>query len=129
MTVRTTGRTVTFVHPFNLSGTDEVQPAGTYAMETDEESLDSNTRAGFRRIATYIHIQRDGASQVVTVVSADLAVLLHERRRLHKHAARSTRRVIDTTVERLDDLNDQLDDAGGREELAALLSLRHCELA
>jgi hypothetical protein len=31
-------------------------------------------------------------------------------------------------VERLDDFDDQLDDAGGREELAALLSLRHGEL-
>ena len=30
MTVRTTSRTVTFVHPFNVSGTDEVQPAGTH---------------------------------------------------------------------------------------------------
>jgi hypothetical protein len=31
MTVRTTSKTVTFMHPFNLSGRmDEVQPAGTY---------------------------------------------------------------------------------------------------
>ena len=39
MTVRTTSMTVTFVHPFNLSGTDEVQPAGIYTVETDEELL------------------------------------------------------------------------------------------
>ena len=39
MTVRTTSKTVTFAHPFNLSGVDEVQPAGTYAVETDEELL------------------------------------------------------------------------------------------
>ena len=32
-------------------------------------------------------------------------------------------------MERFDDLDDQLDDAGGREELAALLPLRHGELA
>ena len=39
MTVRTTSKTVTFMHPFSLSGTDEVQPAGTYTVETDEELL------------------------------------------------------------------------------------------
>jgi hypothetical protein len=37
MTVRTTSRTVTFTHPFNLSGMDEVQPAETYTVETDED--------------------------------------------------------------------------------------------
>jgi hypothetical protein len=35
MTVRTTSRMVTFTHPFNLSGVDEVQPAGTYTVETE----------------------------------------------------------------------------------------------
>ena len=45
MTVRTTGRTVTFVHPFNLSGTDEVQPAGIYTVETDEELLQASIPA------------------------------------------------------------------------------------
>ena len=38
MTVRTTSKTVTFMHPFSLTGTDEVQPAGTYTVETDEDS-------------------------------------------------------------------------------------------
>jgi hypothetical protein len=37
MTMRTTSRTVTFIHPFNLSGMDKEQPAGTYTVETDEE--------------------------------------------------------------------------------------------
>jgi hypothetical protein len=39
MTMRTTSRTVTFIHPFNLSGMDKEQPAGTYTVETDEELL------------------------------------------------------------------------------------------
>jgi hypothetical protein len=30
MSARTTGRTIAFTHPFNLSGVDEVEPAGTY---------------------------------------------------------------------------------------------------
>jgi hypothetical protein len=53
MTVRTTSKTVTFMHPFNLSGADEVQPAGTYTVETDEESCLSPRRfrpiGGFQR--------------------------------------------------------------------------------
>ena len=43
MTVRTTSKTVTFTHPFNLSGMDEVQPAGTYTVETDEELLQTSS--------------------------------------------------------------------------------------
>jgi len=39
MTVRTTSKTVTFMHPFNLSGMDEVQPTAAYTVETDEELL------------------------------------------------------------------------------------------
>ena len=37
---------VTFTHPFNLSGVDEVQPAGTYTVETDEELLESSVKDG-----------------------------------------------------------------------------------
>ena len=49
MTVRTTSRTVTFMHPFNLSGVDEVQPAGTYTVETDEELLQTLSVPAYRR--------------------------------------------------------------------------------
>ena len=48
MTVRTTSRTVTFIHPFSLSGTDEVQPAGTYTVETDEELLQRLVASGLQ---------------------------------------------------------------------------------
>jgi hypothetical protein len=39
MTERTTRTTVTFTRPFSLSGIDEVQAAGTYTVETNEELL------------------------------------------------------------------------------------------
>ena len=58
MTVRTTSRTVTFVHPFNLSGTDEVQPAGIYTVETDEELLQESSIPAYRRIATLLRLER-----------------------------------------------------------------------
>ena len=56
--MRTTTRTVTFIHPFNLSGTDEAQPAGTYMVETDEELLQASSIPAYRRIATWIRLAR-----------------------------------------------------------------------
>jgi hypothetical protein len=56
--VRTTSRTVTFVHPFNLSGTDEVQLAGTYTVETDEELRQAPSISADRRSATLLRLER-----------------------------------------------------------------------
>src|SRR5947209_2852295 len=59
MTVRTTSKTVTFIHPFSLTGTDEVQPAGTYTVETDEELLEPSSFPAYRRIATLLRLERN----------------------------------------------------------------------
>jgi hypothetical protein len=56
MSVRTTGRMVAFTHPFNLSGVDEVQPAGTYTVETDEELLQTLSVPAYRRISTLMRL-------------------------------------------------------------------------
>ena len=48
MTVRTTSKTATFMHPFNLNGTDKMQPAGTYTVETDEELLQTSSFRAYR---------------------------------------------------------------------------------
>jgi len=42
-------------------------------------------------------------------------VPFHKRRRLHEHASRSAGRVVNEAVEGFDDLDNQFDDAGGRE--------------
>ena len=39
MTVRTSHKTVTLTRPFSLTGIDEVQPAGSYTVETREDLL------------------------------------------------------------------------------------------
>lgn len=60
---RTTSRTVTFTHPFALSGVDGVQPAGSYVVETDEELVDSLSFPVYRRTATWLHLPRsDGGA-------------------------------------------------------------------
>ena len=49
--------------------------------------------------------------------------------RLDEHAARPAGGVEDLAVERFEDLDDELDDRGRGEELAAALALGHGELA
>jgi hypothetical protein len=54
MTMRTSRKTVTFRRPFALSGLDEMQPAGTYTVETNEEMLEGLSFPAWRRTATVI---------------------------------------------------------------------------
>ena len=56
MTVRTRCMTVTFTRPFAVSGIDEMQPAGSYTIETDEELLEGLSFPAYRRIATSIFL-------------------------------------------------------------------------
>ena len=71
MTTRTTSRTVTFRRPFKLSGADEIQPAGSYVVETDEEKLDTSFQA-YRRLATLIRLPgRPGTAEIGRVVDID----------------------------------------------------------
>ena len=80
MTVQTTSRTVTFVHPFNLSGTDEVQPAGIYTVETDEELLEPLSFPAYRRISTLMRLparpRSTMVSQIVEINPLELAAAL-----------------------------------------------------
>jgi hypothetical protein len=76
MTVRTSHKTVTFTRPFSLSAIDEVQAAGTYTVETDEELLPGLSVPAWRRIATLIFLpSRPGGvflEQVVTIDPLEL---------------------------------------------------------
>jgi hypothetical protein len=72
MTVRTSRKSVTFSRPFSLIGIDEVQPAGTYTVETDEELLPGLSFPAYRRIATLIFLRsRGGGAIVEEVVNID----------------------------------------------------------
>ena len=65
MTVRTSRKSVTFTRPFSFSGIDEVQPAGTYTVETDEELLPGLSFPAYRRIATLMVLRSRGGGAVV----------------------------------------------------------------
>jgi hypothetical protein len=64
MTVRTSCETVTFKRPFAVSGMDEMQPAGTYAIEIDEEPLEGVSFPAYRRIATSILLPAQPGSSI-----------------------------------------------------------------
>jgi hypothetical protein len=74
--MRTTRKTVTFAHPFRLGGVDGVQLPGTYPVDTDEEPIDNSTRLAWRRVATTITVERDGAAQVYRIDPVDLEASL-----------------------------------------------------
>ena len=63
MTVRTSRKTVTFTRPFSLSGIGQVQPAGTYTVETDEELLPGLSLPAYRRIATLMVLRSRGGGR------------------------------------------------------------------
>lgn len=72
MTIRTTTRQATFVRPFTLTGVDRALPPGTYAIDTDEEQIDSLSFVAWRRVATAIHIVQGGTTEIWPVDPADL---------------------------------------------------------
>ena len=76
MTIRTSRRTVTFARPFSLRGVETEQPAGTYAVETDEQLLEGLSFPAYRRVATTIFLpSRPGdlvSGQLVTLDPLEL---------------------------------------------------------
>lgn len=80
MTLRTIERTVTFQRSFVLSNMDEPYPPGDYLVQIDEETIDQLSFPAWRRVATMIHVRRGGATQVVTVSSQELDLILSRDR-------------------------------------------------
>ncbi|MBC8337274.1 MAG: hypothetical protein H8E39_01150 [Alphaproteobacteria bacterium] len=80
MTIRTSKKTVTFRRPFILAELDGVQPAGVYAVETDEELLEGISFPAYRRISTLIRLHakpdRPGIVQTLYIDPKDLDAAL-----------------------------------------------------
>lgn len=67
---------IVFRHPFSLRGWAELQPAGTYALETEEELIEGVSFPAWRRISTTITRRAAGAAgliQMLPVEPQDLA--------------------------------------------------------
>ena len=69
---RATTRIVTFRHPFTIEGLDGWQPAGSYAIEMEEELLHELSLPAWRRVHTAIRLpQRPGAFVTEQVAAID----------------------------------------------------------
>lgn len=80
MATRTTITTVTFKSPFVLGDFDEVQPAGAYRVETDEDLLEGISFPAYRRTLTMIHLHpspgHPGRTQMLDINPNDLDAAL-----------------------------------------------------
>jgi hypothetical protein len=78
--MRTHSKTVTFTRPFVLTGVEGVQPAGSYAVETEEEQLPVLLSSAFKRTTTWIFLPADsvatGTTQCVAIDPAELDAAL-----------------------------------------------------
>ena len=78
--LRTTRSSVTFAAPFKLKAFEFAEPAGTYAIETDEEIIEGNEHTVYRRVATLLYIRRGGTTRAVTIDPLDLEAALARAR-------------------------------------------------
>lgn len=80
MSVRTTETLVTFTQPFRTTALDDLQPAGTYRVVTDEEEMIGMSFLAFRRTATALHLPAIEISamtrQVVQIDPTELDAIL-----------------------------------------------------
>jgi hypothetical protein len=93
MSQRTVRSTITFSHPFSLSGFDEPQPAGTYTIETDEELIEGLSFSAYRRIETRLYLRPPpGQPNLVQVATIDPSELEEARQRDIKRTASMERK-------------------------------------
>jgi len=75
--MRRTRQTFTFDQPFSLSVIDEMQPAGTYKVDIDDEPIEGLSFLAYRRVATTIYLPLPhggaGSVQAVRVEPGELA--------------------------------------------------------
>ena len=82
MADRTTETIVRFSSSFELPNLDAPQPAGSYRVDHDEESIESMSRLAWRRVASFIHLpgigQHGTTHQMAPINPADLDAALEK---------------------------------------------------
>jgi hypothetical protein len=66
-TTRLTSTTVTFLQPFSLEGFEQLQPAGSYIVATEEELMDTLLAPSWKRSSSVIRLTREGAEEHVAI--------------------------------------------------------------
>lgn len=74
--LRSTRTTICFGRPFTLPSLDEMLPAGTYEIDTEEEVIEGIERRLYVRVATLLHVRSTGKVRIVTIDPAELQAAL-----------------------------------------------------
>ncbi len=72
MEPRRTTKTVSFKHPFTLSGVGRSLHPGDYEIITEEELIEGLSFAAFRRISTVMFIHQGSCVEMITIDPAEL---------------------------------------------------------
>ncbi|MDV7338903.1 hypothetical protein RYZ26_04830 [Terasakiella sp. A23] len=84
MTIRTSTKLVIFRHPFKIGALDEIQPAGSYKVDTDEELIEGLNFIAYKRVLTVIHLHSKNKIKSLTraliVTSKELTEALQNDR-------------------------------------------------
>jgi hypothetical protein len=87
MVSRTTQTVVCFSSTFGLPDVDGPQPAGSYRVDHDEESIESLTRLAWRRVASFIYLpgigQHGSTHQMVQINPVELDAALEKDQKNH----------------------------------------------
>jgi len=121
MSIRTRRTSATFARPFSVVGHDDLQPGGTYTVETDEELIDGLSFPAYRRIATSIFLPaypaRPGWAEVVQIDPLELDDATREVPTDDKWGTNiggaCVRRPFHTTGERMDASRDCIEQLRG----------------
>ena len=70
--MRSRSSSVSFEHPFTLNRQLGELPAGTYAVEIDEEEIQATDRTAYRRVAIYLYVENAASTRTIAVTPADL---------------------------------------------------------
>lgn len=95
MSIRTRQQTITFKRAFLLSGIEQVQPAGTYTVEIEEEAIPELSFPVYRRTATVIYLSSrpagsTGSYEAAVIDPVDLEAALQKDAMSANSAVRST---------------------------------------
>jgi hypothetical protein len=83
--MRSTRSTVTFPHPFTLSGYSDELPAGEYEVLVEEELLEGLSFAAYRRTGTYLTVRgkgrKGGTTELRPITETDVEMALGHSRK------------------------------------------------
>lgn len=78
--MRTRKSSVMFEKPFILNRDVGELPAGSYAIEIDEEEIRGAERTGYRRTAIYLEVKDSSSTRTVAATPSDLDSALERDR-------------------------------------------------